>query len=191
MSKKSEVGQFKADLDIYKANGEYDKSKIKNINENKINFVYECAINLIKDIKDDLKTVGTRSAWLFGYLAAILATLAPFALEDLSAGENTIKWAIIIIYVVCLSIIILFANRLVGIKLGDRSYNEPKKLLTKTMFENDMKLIKIFATERLQEIIKKDEERLKTLTSDFNFCLSCIILSVPLALGFILVTYFI
>ncbi len=183
MRKKFVLKRFKTDLDIYKANGDYDKQKIKNIDIEKVNFTYGNAVAYMQEIDDDVKIINTRATLLLGYLAAIIAALVVvvFGGQDHSITPYIKNSAAILLGVYLVNIFIIAVN-LISPSFGARVNNEPESLMTQDIFQYDMKLIKIIATEVLQNRIKYNTNRLEELAWWLKNCIFLTFLGIPFAL---------
>ncbi len=52
---------------------------------------YDDAVALIDDVRDDIKTIGTRSTWLLGLLVVVILALASFILRSYGTLPPEIK----------------------------------------------------------------------------------------------------
>ena len=165
---------FYTDLDIFTADGsKYDANKIKNIDENKINFSRENALAYMQEIDDDVRIINTRTTLLLSYLAAIVAALVIFLSRDLASEniEYPLYISVLASILLCgyLGIIFFVGSKLISPSFGAYAHNEPKNLMVQGTFKHDIKLIKILETELLQDRIKFNANRLEKLTLHFRW----------------------
>ncbi len=187
---KNEPESFKADLDIYKSNGDYDKSKIAKIAVEKINFIYENAITLMKEMDDDIKTISARSTSIFGYLTVIVLALAAFVFSEgtVTSNEEIIIEAAIVLSIIYIAISALIVWTLISPDSGYHAHSEPRKLLANKIFPHDIKLIKIREIEVLQGKIKRKGSLLARLRIWMTLYKGCLCLSLPVVIAWALLT---
>ncbi len=130
---------------------------------------YDDFIALIEELRDDIKTVGTRSTWLLGILVVITLTLASFIFRSYGTLPLEIKTnatflllrdmaeALCIIYFG----LVLFYIRLLIVPIFEEPIYEPRNI------------------EELKEKIKWNAARLKKLVKQFRTLVFLFMSSVP------------
>ena len=168
MFKKSKkVENFSTDIDIYSEDGsQYDKDKIKNINECKVDFAYDNGISYMQEIDKGMKIISARATLLLGYLSTLIAVIAAALFQSLPVNEPTEVFYTIMLFSYVI-IIFFIVSLLLTPSSAASIYNEPKNILNKEMFQHDMVMIKIFETELVQDRItqnlNKQQRRAKYL----------------------------
>ena len=130
---------------------------------------YDDFIALIEELRDDIKTVGTRSTWLLGILVVITLTLASFIFRSYGTLPLEIKTnttflllrdmaeALCIIYFG----LVLFYIRLLIVPIFEEPIYKPRNI------------------EELKEKIKWNAARLKKLVKQFRTLVFLFMSSVP------------
>ncbi len=149
-------------LDIYTADGkDYDPKKIAALDREKVMLAYDNGIAMMQEIHEGMKVINTRATLLLGYLATIIATLAPLLIKGDIFIEGTLYiWLVLVAYSI---LIFVVAHFLTNPNLTASAHNAPKKIMTKEVFEYDMKMIKLFEADLLQKRIdiNNDEQKRK------------------------------
>ncbi len=144
---------------------------------NKTDFVHDDYVARLEEIKDDIKTIGTRSTWLLGLLVVIVLAISGFIFADLELSIDAIKTnpvvtlikaigaAILFFY---LAVIAFYTKLLMKINFGMSIY-EPEKIIEEETPE-EIKKYKI-------QKIKFNNKRLKELSDGFNALVSLFVRS--------------
>ncbi len=173
-SKPKLLKKFSADIYIWKKDKsgkcKYEIKDSLDVSDEKINFAYNNAISFMQEIKDGMKTINTRTTLLLGYLATLVTALSVFIFNYEKYSIFIIIFSLIVLsgYLI---IIFIIAKKLISPSSGYSTYSEPKNLMNKAMFEYDIKMIKIFEIELLQDRISFNIQRQKKSAKYLKCCI--------------------
>ncbi len=138
----------------------------------------ENSVARLEEIKDDMKTIGTRATWLLGVVVVAILGLANFLSKDVGVDIHSdgLAWIIRatakILFLTYLVILLVYIRRLIAPKFG------------KPIFETNEKF-------ELQENIKQNLKIFESLNKRLNMLISLIIFSVPASFAVAVVWYLI
>ena len=134
-----------------------------------IEFNYDYALYRMEEIKNDIKIIGTRAAWLLGILVVIVLALASFIFKDfdlayilstdINNSDHFIKLFAIYLFISYFGLIIIYIPRILP---------EGVEVPTDNEFENVMRSSKNAKIAELQKRIKENADKLHSLNQKFN-----------------------
>ncbi len=133
--------------------------------ENKVSLTSDEAIASLEEIKDDIKTIGTRATWLLGTLVLALLGFANFLSNDaiFTAEVGSLAFVIwattIILCIYYLALLLIYIPLLIVPKFGKHIY-------------------KIVGTKDIQKSIEENTELLDKLQKHIKSLVFLIIISV-------------
>ena len=125
----------------------------KDLTQNKIDFIYNNAIDYMKEIKFGFDKINQKTTLLLSYLSIIIAFLVNKILDNQLIIEYKI-FAISIIIIYFFNILYI-TIKLLNPKLSEAINSEPKNLLNKNNMVNNLEKIKFYALHNMQNRIDK------------------------------------
>ncbi len=162
-----------------------DIANSSNIDEQKINFVYENGIDYLKELELGMQTLNTRTTLLLTYLAAIIAFSVNFALKT---NICLLKIDALFIVAEYVALVFYITLRLLTPSLGYAVKNEPRNLLIEGVMKFDLKKIKFSECENIQNRIKFNSDRQQNLLGHLKWAIG-LTFSLPIISSIFLLVY--
>ena len=122
----------------------------------KMDFVYESAVEYLKEIRSANEIINTRITLLLSYLVLAIGSLTDLLLRGgLSCFIETFSILIIVIYFL---IVIYISSCLLFPKKGITSFSEPEVLLKEKVINLDLGTIKFWECKKMDERITQKLE---------------------------------
>ncbi len=152
-----------------------DEIRGLDLSQEKIDFSYNNGVAFLQDINDGMKIIHTRTTLLLGYLSTLVAALTIFlfnySYEEIEGLDILIIAFSAIVLMGYLAIIFFIAIKLISPSFGAPIYNEPANLMNKEMFKYNLKMMKVFETERIQNRILFNLERQDKFSKSLKGCI--------------------
>lgn len=161
----------------------YTDKQIEALDIETINFAYDNAISMLEQIRDALKMTRSRAASLASFLSAYITGRMIFFGLDLPVNEFLDIFSIVLLIGYFLVAIVTVCFVLIPSSV-DPTHTNPKFIMEKSNFKNDIKVIKIKTIKKLKNKLKRNNA---IQDKSANYLKGCIFASIaiPIAAVFI------